>query len=169
MYAMSPPLVLLLFILLLTMLNVGIVFSDNSDNNGVPRRRDNYDPTSDDYRHDMCIACQTVFDRLDTELGEKPRPRHMLRNKNNNKKGDAVIDYATSETRALEILDGDLCRMALGSTRAKCQTWVEGHEEDLIKYIRGAEHDRNARRRFCGDWCQKEWDAEKDGKSQQDL
>jgi len=115
-----------------------------------PNRPDNWDPTRDAYRQDFCTACKTVFDRLDEEMTKRAGGTvRGIRRK---------VDYATSEARALEILDSDLCRMALGSTRQKCQRWVEEYEEHLVDYIRTGKHYIHARRSFCAKWCGKEWE-----------
>ncbi|KNH07427.1 hypothetical protein XU18_1959 [Perkinsela sp. CCAP 1560/4] len=135
----------------------------------------NYDPDSQEYFQDTCDGCQSLFNQLDQQDGGAKKIRSQLRfvtdagvnsyapevhsvSGDINMKGKSV-DYSTSESRAIQILEDDVCRMCLGPTRTKCQRLVEEHEEDIIEYLRKGKHDPWYRVRFCSKYCGPDWTA----------
>ena len=137
----------------------------------------NYNPDSDMYQKDKCDACESLFNQLDQQDGGAKKIRSQLRFVTDsgvnsyapevhsvygdiNMKGKSV-DYQTSESRAIQILEDDICRMCLGPTRTKCQRLVEEHEEEIIEYLRKGKHDPWYRVRFCSKLCGPDWTEKK--------
>lgn len=147
-----------LFYTILLALSVTAVLAAVTDVHGNTHGPDNDNIDSDDFYNDRCTACDAVVDSLDRAM--KKIPKGKVRGV-----GKSDVEMATSELRALEIIDEGLCNYAIGSTRGKCERFVEEHESEIIAYIRKAEHKTDAKRNeFCKPICEKYWERRVDEK-----
>ena len=108
-----------------------------------------------EWTRDMCNACKYLFDHLDKLLEKPVGPAYTAGYSRNKKKAKELSDnFATSESRALEMLENDICKGVFGSTKKKCERFVEENEEMMIRYIReGGNKDPARRESICERVC----------------